>query len=134
MLNGDKIKIMTKLAIYEQGNGKKDIKISHFYKSDYIRYNILKTIVATTVGILMLMGFVGLYHIEYFISNITEINYRHLATLLLFLYLSVIAGYVILTIVITPIKYKEARKNLIKYNRQLKELNAIYKAEKNDIK
>ena len=134
MLNNDKIRIMTRLALYEQGNGKNDIKISHFYKSDYIRYNILKTIVAVTVGIALLLGFAGLYNMEYIISNATKINYRQLGISLLILYLLIIIGYVILTIAVTSVKYKRARKNLAKYNRDLKELYAIYKAERNDIK
>ena len=134
MLNNDKIRIMTKLALYEQENGKNDIKISHFYKSDYIRYNILKTIVAVTVGIGLLLGLAGLYNMEYIISNATKINYRQLGISLLILYLLIIIGYVILTIAVTSIKYKKARKSLVKYNRNLKELYAIYKAERNDIK
>lgn len=134
MLNNDKIRIMTRLALYEQGNGKNDIKISHFYKSDYIRYNILKTIVAVTVGIALLLGFAGLYNMEYIISNATKINYRQLGISLLILYLLIIIGYVILTIAVTSVKYKRARKSLVKYNRNLKELYAIYKAERNDIK
>lgn len=134
MLNNDKIRNMTRLALYEQGNGKNDIKISHFYKSDYIRYNILKTIVTVTVGIALLLGFAGLYNMEYIISNATKINYRQLGISLLILYLLIIIGYVILTIAVTSVKYKRARKSLVKYNRNLKELYAIYKAERNDIK
>ena len=36
MLNEDKIKLMTKLALYEQGKGKESIKSNKYYKKDYI--------------------------------------------------------------------------------------------------
>ncbi|ROR28629.1 hypothetical protein EDD66_104216 [Mobilisporobacter senegalensis] len=134
MLNNNKIKIMTKLALYEQGNGKNDIKISHFYKGDYIRYNILKTIVSITVGFLFLFALVGLYNVEYFITNATVINYKQMGIYLLVLYLAAVIVYVILTIIITTIKYKNTRKHLVKYNKDLKELNEIYKTEKSDIR
>lgn len=134
MLNNNKIKIMTKLALYEQGNGKNDIKISHFYKMDYVRYNILKTIVSITVGFLFLLILVGLYNVEYFINEATKINYKQMGMNILILYLVVVTVYTILTIIITSIKYKNTRKYLVKYNKNLKELNEIYKNEKNDAK
>lgn len=134
MLNNNKIKIMTKLALYEQGNGKNDIKTSHFYKMDYIRYSALKTIVSTTVGFILLLTLVGLYNVEYFINKATEVNYRQLGTNIMILYIVVVTAYVVLTMIITSIKYKNTRKNLVKYNKDLKELNEIYKNEKNDTK
>ena len=36
MLNEEKIKIMNKLAMYEQGEGKKYLPVSRYYRSDYI--------------------------------------------------------------------------------------------------
>ena len=134
MLNNNKIKIMTKLALYEKGNGKNDIKISHFYKTDYIRYNILKTIVSITVGFLFLLTLVGLYNVEYFINEATKINYKQMGMNILILYLIIVTIYTILTIIVTSLKYKNTRKHLVKYNKNLKELNEIYKNEKNDTK
>ena len=34
MLNEEKVRVMTKLAIYEQGEGKKYLPISKYYRSD----------------------------------------------------------------------------------------------------
>ena len=45
MLNEEKIRIMTRAAIYEQGKGEEDIKITSYSRSDYIRYNMLKTLI-----------------------------------------------------------------------------------------
>ena len=36
MLNNEKITLMTKLSLYEQKNGKKEIKSSKYFKSDYM--------------------------------------------------------------------------------------------------
>ena len=36
MLNEEKIKVMNKLAMYEQGEGKKYLPVSRYYRSDYI--------------------------------------------------------------------------------------------------
>lgn len=42
MINEEKVKIMTKLAMYEQGEGKKYLPISKFYRSDYIGQALIK--------------------------------------------------------------------------------------------
>ena len=52
MLNEEKIRIMTRAAIYEQGKGEEDIKITSYSRSDYIRYNMLKTLIGVTVGVI----------------------------------------------------------------------------------
>ena len=42
MLNEEKIKIMNKLAMYEQGEGKKYLPVSKYYRSDYIGLAMIK--------------------------------------------------------------------------------------------
>ena len=46
MLNNRKVRLMTKLAIYEKEDGKEDIRLGRYYRGDYVRYQLLKTIVA----------------------------------------------------------------------------------------
>lgn len=48
MLNDRKIRLMTKLALYERKEGKEDIKLSKYYRTDYVRLQVLKTVVAVT--------------------------------------------------------------------------------------
>ena len=40
MLDRSKVKLMTKLALYEQTQGKEDFKISEYYRKDYT-FNLL---------------------------------------------------------------------------------------------
>ena len=42
MLNEEKIKIMNRLAMYEQGEGKKYLPVSRYYRSDYIGLAMIK--------------------------------------------------------------------------------------------
>ena len=52
MLNNRKIRIMTKLATYEEKEGKEDIKLSKYYKTDFVRLNILKTIMSIMIQLI----------------------------------------------------------------------------------
>lgn len=50
MLNEEKIKIMNKLAMYEQGEGKKYLPVSKYYRSDYIGLALIKNFFLVTIG------------------------------------------------------------------------------------
>ena len=49
MLDKKKIKLMTRISIYEKNEDTNDLALSKFYKEDYAKYGCLKTLVATTV-------------------------------------------------------------------------------------
>ena len=48
MLNEQKIKKMRKLATYESGKGRKQLRISKYYRSDYIGLSLIKNFFLTT--------------------------------------------------------------------------------------
>ena len=50
MLSNEKIKWMTRAALYEKKEGKGSIRINRFRKSDYISWNMIKSIVGVTAG------------------------------------------------------------------------------------
>ena len=50
MLSKKKIKIMFCIAEYEKGIGHKDLRIVRFYKNDYIRLSLLKSMVYVTLA------------------------------------------------------------------------------------
>ena len=41
MLNREKVILMTKLAVYEQKEGRKEIPLSKYFKSDYIGLHLI---------------------------------------------------------------------------------------------
>ena len=42
MVNEEKVRLMTRLAMYEQSTGKEDLEKGRYFKSDYVKYNCLK--------------------------------------------------------------------------------------------
>ncbi len=56
MLNEKKIRLMTRTAIYEKREGKEDLKVNSYCGSDYVRFNMLKTLIGVTIAV-----FVQLY-------------------------------------------------------------------------
>ena len=56
VINEEKIKIMTKLASYEENKGKKDFEIAKRMKSDYISYNSFVTCFFASIALFILFA------------------------------------------------------------------------------
>lgn len=132
MLDNKKIKIMTKLAAFEQGKGREDIKISKYYKTDYIRYQVIKTAVSVTLGYLMMVLLVGLYNAEDLINRIVTLNFVRIGQYLLGFYIIIMAVYLTGAFIGYSIKYDYSRKNLSKYYKSLKKLSKLYQDDNAD--
>ena len=50
MLDERKVKLMTRLALYEQTQGREDFKISEYYRKDYAGMHILFSFFWVTIG------------------------------------------------------------------------------------
>lgn len=129
MLNNKKIRLMTKLALYEQKEGKEDIVMSKYYKTDYVRLQVLKTVVSITVGYALILLMIGMYKAEYIISKAVTLNFVRIGQTILGFYLMIIAVYVIGSIIGYSYKYDNSRKHLSKYYKSLKKLSNIYQEE-----
>ncbi|MDF2586417.1 MAG: hypothetical protein K0S41_258 [Anaerocolumna sp.] len=131
MLNNRKIRIMTKLALYEENEGKEEIKMGKFYKTDYVRFQLLKSIVSVTVGYILILLMIGMYKAEYLISKAVSLDFVRLGQYILGFYIMLITIYVTGSLIGYSIKYDKSRKHLSKYYKTLKKLNNIYHDENN---
>jgi hypothetical protein len=130
MLNNKKIRIMTKLALFEQRDGKEDIRMGKYYKTDYVRLQILKTIVSVTIGYLLILMLIGMYKAEYIISNLVTFNFIRIGQYILGFYIMLMTIFIAGSIIGYSLKYDKSRKNLSKYYKSLKKLSSFYQDEK----
>lgn len=130
MLNNRKIRVMTKLAMYEQGTGREDIKMSKYYKTDYVRLEMLKAVVSVTIGYALILLMIGIYRSEYLINEAVTLNFGRIGQIILGFYIITLTVYIISTIIGYSFKYDKSRRQLSKYYKSLKKLNAIYNEEK----
>lgn len=133
MLNNHKIRLMTKLSIYEKKDGKEDIRLGRYYRVDYVRYQLLKTIVAVTFGYLILVLMAILYNMEYLIAEAVRLDYAAIGRTLLGIYLVLVLAFSGIAVLGYTIKYNRSRKKLAKYYRMLKRLRTIYREEKEPV-
>ncbi len=129
MLNNDKIRLMTKLAIYENKEGKEDIRLSKYYKTDYVRYHTIKSLITASLGYALILVLIFLYKSEYIIREAITMDYKTIGMYILGFYIMIIAVYGLGSVVGYSIKYDKSRKKLGRYYKLLRRLSKIYNEE-----
>ena len=120
---------MTRLAIYEKGEGKEDLKLNKYFRRDYLRARMLGSFVAVTVGFVFTVGLVILYNMDFFVSNAVNIDYMLLMKQLVAVYVMLLVIGVMASLVFGMLHYNHSRNKLGKYFRMLRRLRSIYNEE-----
>lgn len=129
MVNMRKVRLMTKLAIYEKTEGKEDIRLGKYFRRDYVRLKILHNIVAVTIGYLLVLAMVIAYQMEYLIKEAVNLDYIGIGKSILGIYIIIITVYVMAAMVGYGLYYDYSRKKLAKYFRMLRLLRSMYQEE-----
>ena len=124
MLNEERVILMTKLASYEQKKGKKNIKISKYFRSDYLVMQMLKTLLCTTIAYALLVGLYLLYHFEEIVENLYEMDLIGLVQRIVMLCGVFVVVGCVFTYIVYSYRYLKARKSLKEFMSNLKKLNA----------
>ena len=129
MLNEDKISLMTEMAIYEKTKGKKDLSIFSYFKSDYIGWQMIKSVVCATLSFIIIVGLKVFYGLEDIMINVYNEDLADFGKSILLKYLLFVLVYSAISFFIGQMQYKKARKSVHGYSRDLKELSAMYREE-----
>lgn len=130
MLSQERIKLMTKMAAYEENEGKKYMSIGSYFRSDYMGMQVIRSIICGTLAFLLLAGLYVYYHFETMMQDIYKMDLMLMGRKVLFYYIVFIAAYSVLTYVIYSFRYSRAKRSLKHYYYHLKQLAAIYDIEK----
>ncbi len=129
MINQERIQLMTKMAAYEENEGKKHIAIGGFFRSDYIGLQIIKAILCATIAYGIVFGLYIFYDFEFFMQDIYKMDLLEFGKNVLFYYFIFVVIYAVIAYIVHSYKYHKARKSLKKYYHHLKQLSAMYDLE-----
>ena len=130
MLHQDKVRLMTRLTMFEESKeGKRALRVSRFYKNDYVTWELIKTILSVTVGYLLIIAMSVLYHLEYLLAHAITLDYKNLGIKILGCYLVLLVVYVSAGLIGYSYKYGVERKSLVRYYKSLKRLLALGQGE-----
>lgn len=126
MLNEERVILMTRLASYEAGEGKQNVAIGKYFRSDYIRMQTIKSIIYGTITFFIILFLVALADVESFMGDIYQMDLFEYGKQILLWYLAFVGGYGLLSFVLYTVRYRRARRNLKIYFNNLKKLGAMY--------
>lgn len=126
MVNEEKVRIMTKLASYEKGVSKEEIKEGGFFKADYIRSHLIVTIWSYSVAFILILFLLGLYYFDYLVSDAGMQEIRSLTIAIAVIYVLVLLCCIFFTVTIYSSRYNQTQKKRKEYYNELKRLEAFY--------
>ncbi len=126
MLNEDKIKLMTELALFEKKHASNMKTVSQYFKNDYISRSLIRGFVSYTLCSILLFGMWILFNVEVVLNSAGMDELKGLAFRGGILYLGGLFLYVVLTVVIYGERYDYAEKMKRIYLVKLKHLDKRY--------
>lgn len=128
MVNEEKVKVMTRLALYEQKESKA-IKTAKYYKDDYIGLNMINTAILITVCYVFILLIGMIYKIDYLMNHITEIDIWGIGKKLVVIYIALVIIYMLLAYIVYSVRFRVAQESNKGYMEDLKKLCRMYKRE-----
>ena len=126
VLNENKVKMMTKMAIYEKNEGRKMLRTAKYFKGDFIAFGILKTLITTTFAIMYV-----LCNAEGLVENINSMDYLAFGRRVAIYYIGMLVIFTVIAAVVYNVQYECSRKGLKKYFSRLNKLERFYNGQKN---
>ena len=130
MLDEEKVILMTKMAAFVDREGKSNDAINSYFKSDYIGFNVIKSVISATIVFGIVLATYILYDFEMVLSNIYDTeNLLAIGRRWLTYYLLLVGVYSLASYVIFSYRYSRMRRSLRAYYANLKQLARIYEKE-----
>lgn len=127
MLNEERIILMTKMASYEEGEGKKNMALGRYFRGDYISLQLLRAFFSGTIAYLLGFALYVLYDFETLLADIYKMDLLVFAQNIIKWYAVFVVAYCIVTYAVCTYRYARVKKSLKLYYHNLKKLDSLYR-------
>ncbi|MCR5105456.1 MAG: hypothetical protein K6B68_13565 [Eubacterium sp.] len=129
MLDEEKIKLMTRITIYEKNQEHGELSLSKYYKEDYVKYGCLKTLIVSALCYWIVIAIYVLMHLEELMNDLNSLDYFTIGKELVKYCVIVMIIFYVYAFIVYNVKYTLAKPGLIQYNKDLKQLISMYEAD-----
>jgi hypothetical protein len=130
MINEEKVILITRASLYEGKEEKKNLKIFHYFRHDYLSLQLLKGWFFATISFALGVVLWGACKMEYLLDNLHKMDLKSFGISLLLFYLLTVAVYLCLLYGVYSLRYRRAQRSVNGYSKTLKKISAIYAKEK----
>ena len=128
-MNEKRIRMMTKLADFEQKNHSVLRNAEDYYRSDYIGIHLFKNLIRITLAYLIGAGLWACYHMESLMKKLNTMDIRETGIKLLISYGVITVLFLLLTYIIYAVRFYLAERKLQTYRNMLERLIMEYDRE-----
>lgn len=133
MINNDRVRTMTRLAIYEEGEGIADDKLNGYFKNDYIIGHMVGSFVSGTMACLLIVFVYCCYHYDTLITQLYENRLESLFSKALTVYAAFMFFFLAVSFFVYLWRYNAAKARLDRYNKRLERLQESYEKEDKNV-
>ncbi|MDO4616826.1 MAG: hypothetical protein Q4B03_05155 [Lachnospiraceae bacterium] len=124
-----KLAQMIRAARFEEKIGIEDLRIVKYFRRDYVAFAMIRNFFVVTIGYGLLLAALLLYHMDFLLSNLKNLNIRPLFVAIITGYLFILALYSVLVYTICSLRYLRAERRVNQYHKELKKLNSMQQSE-----
>lgn len=132
MLNEERVKHMVKLAFYETKSGNEEIKISSYFKKDYINFNMWWSIIWMTIAYIILVVLLGLTFMSTLLDELTITKIVLIGIATVAIYIALLITYIVVSRKFYKRKHARAYHHVKQFKEDLAELELMYEKEDNN--
>lgn len=121
MINKDKVRLMTAIAVYKSRN-EEIFNINKYFYYDYIIWHLMQSAMRYTVGMLLIFTLIILLDADIIFYNVNLSGIMGALRGYVIIYLAGLMLYMMLSAYIYSKKYKKAQRGMLYFNSMLKRL------------
>ncbi len=131
MLNRDKVRLMTTIAMYRNRH-EKLFEIDKYFGYDYIIWHLMLSAVRYTIGMMLIFLMLVLLDADVIFYNVNLSGIMDTLKGYVMIYLAGLIAYLVLSAFIYSRRYKKAQRGILLYNSMLKRLAKRYRYNETD--
>ena len=120
---------MSKVALYEHGEGKTTLRLNKYYKTDYSSRNFLSSLPLGILTGLLILSLVFVADTEWFVRSYETIGGTASVVILVAAFVLFVIAYCFFSLYMFNHKYDNYRGNLRSYGLNLRRLKRVYEEE-----
>lgn len=129
MTETEKLYRMIALARFEKKNEDRALRINRVYEHDFVSYALIRNFLLTTIAYFLLLIVFVMYNMDFWLSNLNNLNFRPLLVALTLGYFLMLGIYSVIAFTISRLRYARAANGIRQYSRELNRLGRTYREE-----
>ena len=129
MIRANKVKTMTRAAMFEKKEARGALAVNRFFRGDYVIYGMIKSAISITIAFALAVGMWVIYHAEELMTEKSVADLFALGKQGVILYIVTLIVFLLISLVVFCVRYQRAQKRLKGYRSNLRRLAKSYQDE-----